>query len=470
MYNDDDNEYESLEQLLYIFAEIKNGLTPSRFLEAEDYEVLFDYFIKNNRVKDAHLALETGIIYHPFSIELLLIKADLHYETNNVQQALQTLDKIDEITEHCIEAIILRCDILVEIGKEVEALQFINQRIDSNPSTQKIELLLYLSDLHDELANFDQVFDTLVRILDIDAENYEALHRLSFWAELADKNKESVTLHQRLIDKNPFNPIVWYNLASAHHSLKDYPAAIDAYAYALALDDKLEAAYRNIADAYIKTKQFDKAIEALQDNLEIGNPEDVIYEAMAQCFEKKKEYNKARYYYRQAIKLSPADDTFFYKIGGTYLREEKYAEAYEAFHSAYKLNPENYLYSYALGQCLVSLEREKESVIQYLKSISLKPNYKNTWIGLARALYELGLYEEMLLQMDAAMSYCGEKAEFEYIKVAALLALGKTKEAGQHLHTAMQLSPSKFKLLQSYHADVLTRKSISDIWTLYKKK
>lgn len=470
MFNDEDNDYESLEQLLQLFAEIKNGLTPSRFLESEDYEILFDYFIKNNRVKDAHLAIETGITYHPFSIELLLIKADLHYETNNLQQALQALDRIDEISEFCIEAIILRSDILVEIGKEEEALQFIQQRLKILSTEQQIEILLYLSDLYDELARFDYVFDTLVSILAIDPENYEALHRLSFWAELSNKNKESVNIHLGLIDKNPFNPIVWYNLASAYHSLKQYEEAIDAYAYALALDDKLEAGYRNIADAYIKTKQFDKAIDALEQNLEIGNPEDVIYEAMAQCFEKKKDYNRARYYYKQAIKLSPADDTFFYKIGGTYLREEKYDQAYEAFNSAYKLNPENYLYPYAIAQCLLHLEKEKESVIQYLKSIALKPNYKNTWIGLNRALYELGLYEEMILQLDSATSYCGQKPEFEYIKVAALLALGKTKEAGAQLHIAMQQAPSKFKLLQTWLPDILTRKSIADIWTLYKKK
>ena len=58
--------------------------------------------------------------------------------------------------------------------------------------------------------------------------------------------------------------MAWFNLAAAYQGLKLYEKAIDAYLYAIAIEEKFDYAYRNMGDAYIRLRKYKEAIEALQ--------------------------------------------------------------------------------------------------------------------------------------------------------------------------------------------------------------
>src|SRR5690606_32711872 len=133
----------------------------------------------------------------------------------------------------------------------------------------------------------DAVFDTLKRILKIDPNCEEALHKICYWTDFAEKQEESIVLHQEIIDAFPYNALAWFNLGSAYQGLKMYEKAIDAYEFCLAIDDKIKLPYRNIAKAYTRLKKYGKAIEFIEKNLELGKPEVEIFEALGHCFEKK---------------------------------------------------------------------------------------------------------------------------------------------------------------------------------------
>ena len=70
--------------------------------------------------------------------------------------------------------------------------------------------------------------------------------------------------------------------------MKLYEKAVDAYKYALAIDEKFDYAYRNMGDAFIRLRKYKDAIESLERVLELSRPEDVIFEAMGYCWEKQK--------------------------------------------------------------------------------------------------------------------------------------------------------------------------------------
>lgn len=470
MFDNEDDDFEAIESLIWKYQALKDGNMIGNYLDAEEFEILLDYYISNHKMKEVDEVLLFGLEIHPDAVGLLILKTEMLYDAQNFGQALKAIERIEAIHPYIVNAIILKADILVEINKYDEAIAHLEQKVALLNDFEKIEVLMALADVYDDITDFANVYQTLIRVLELNPTYQEALYKIAFWADLADKNKESIVFHEELLAKDPFNAVAWYNLASAYHSNKEYEKSIDAYQYCIDLDERVEAAYRNIADAYMRIKKFDEAIEALEKNLEIGKAEDVIYEAMGQCFEKKKDFNKARYYYRQAIKLSPADDLYFYKIAETYNREKNYAKAYESYLSAYKLNEENHQYPYAMGQCLVAMENEKEAIVYFLKSLTIKPSHKNAWIGMSRALYQLGLYEEIIMQKDVAEEHCGPRAEFEFLLAAALFALGKTKEAVVTLRTAMEMGATKFKLLQELDPEILTRKSVADIWMEFKKK
>jgi tetratricopeptide (TPR) repeat protein len=54
--------------------------------------------------------------------------------------------------------------------------------------------------------------------------------------------------------------------------LKLYEKSIDAYQYAVAIDEKFDYAYRNMGDAYLRLRKYKEAIEVLEKVLELTRP------------------------------------------------------------------------------------------------------------------------------------------------------------------------------------------------------
>ena len=149
---------------------------------------------------------------------------------------------------------------------------------------EKIDLLFELADVYDDYEEFDKVFDCLCLILELEPANEEALYKICFWTDFTGRNEESIRLHQKLIDDQPYSELAWFNLGSAYQGLKLYEKAIDAYQYAVVINEKFDYAYRNIGDAYIRLRKYKEAIEVLEKVGEITRPEEVIYEAIGHCY------------------------------------------------------------------------------------------------------------------------------------------------------------------------------------------
>jgi len=471
MFEDDFDEDDlgSMEDILRKYEEVKKGESVA-ILDEEEFEKVIDYYFQNSNEEQALLACEIGRTYYPFSASILLLKAEILTQAQKYGQALKALDEMEQYDNANIDAVLLRSDILLAQLKFDQAALWLEQQSNNFTSKEKIEILLELSDVYDESEEFDAVFDTLKRVIKIERRNEEALQKICFWAEFTGRLDESIALHTQLTDDDPYNALAWFNLGAAYQGSKLYEKSIDAYEYCVAIDDKFEFAYRNMADAYMRMKWYEKALEALAKHVEIAKPEDVIFEAMGYCWEKKKDFPKARHYYRQASQLSPQDDAIFYKIGETYAREKQWDKAVKSYSVALHLDKENAAYCMAIGNCLMEMDVKSEALVCYLNAVRLKPGNKTTWVALIRGLFLTNYYEEVIIQLDVARTHCGDKAEFDYYHAAALLEMGKAKEAMIQLENGLKMSPQKSKIFTSLNPEYLLRSSITELIGKYKKK
>lgn len=471
MFDDDfdDDDLSSTEDLLRRYEQVKSGESTS-ILDEDDFERVIEYYFQNNSESEALLACEIAQTYYPFSSSVMLLKAEILTQAQKYGQALKTLDEMEQYDQHNLDAVLLRSDILLGQFKYDQAALWLEQRSNEFEGEDKIEILLELSDVYDESEEFDAVFDTLKKVVEIDRRNEEALQKICFWSEFTERLDESITLHTQLTEEDPYNALAWFNLGAAYQGLKMYEKAIDAYEFCVAIDEKFEFAYRNMADAYMRLKWYAKAIEVLEKHLEIAKAEDVIYEAMGYCWEKQKNYSRARYYYRQASNLSPQDDGIFYKIGETYAREKQWDKAVKSYSVALHLNKDNASYCMAIGNCLMEMDVKSEALVCYLNAVRLKPGNKTTWVALVRGLYLAGYYDEAITQLAVAREHCGEKPDFIYYHAALLFELGKSKEAMLQLEKALKSAPNRVKIFTELNPEYLLRTSVTDLISKYKKK
>lgn len=470
MFDDDshlDEEWSSLDELLRRYEEVRAG---NGMMDEDEFERVIEYFFQNSNEEQALLACNIARTYYPFSAIILVLRAEILTQAQKFGQALKALDEAEQYDNTNLDAVLLRSDILLGQQKHQQAASWLESRAPDFTGREQLEILLELADVYDECEDYNAVFDTLLRVLKKDKRNDEALQKICFWADFTERLEESVVIHQKLTDEDPYNALAWFNLGAAYQGLKMYEKAIDAYEYCVAIDEQFEFAYRNMADAYMRLKWYEKAIESLERNLEIAKPEDVIYEALGYCWEKQKDFPKARHFYREASRLSPQDDSIFYKIGETYARERQWEKAVKSYSVALHLNKDNASYCLAIGNCLMELGIQTEALVCYLNAVRLKPGNKSTWIALTKGLYRAGLYEEALMQLDVAKDHCGAKADFHYYQAACLMELGKTKESLLQLEAALTMAPTKAKVFTELNPEFLRRTAVAELIGQYKKR
>lgn len=461
-------EREELQELLRQFENLKNGKSHS-FMEEEAFEKLIDYFDDMEDSANALEAAELGAEQFPYSSTLLLKKADLYIGLKKYSEALTLLEHAQLLDSKNINLYILKTDAYLALDQQNKAVELLEEGLKLFEGEERIELLFELADVYDDYEDFEKIFDCLKLILEDDRNNEEALYKICFWTDFTGRNEESIRLHTKIINEYPYNELAWFNLASAYQGLKLYEKAIDAYHYAIAIDEKFDYAYRNIGDAYIKLRKYKEAIEILERVLELSKPEEVIFEAIGYCYDHLHNYAQARFYYRKASHLNPENSKLFYKIACTYFHEKQWTSAIKQLEIAIKLRRKQPEYNLLMGQCKVEIGAVKEAIQYFSNAISISPRNASGWEALIRCLYNAGFFEEAAEQVQTALKITKGKPLFIFYQSAVLFALGKSKEALIVLEKAMEKAPKLLKKFIGLNPAIFQNQQVVDIIARHKR-
>ena len=460
---------EELRELLQQYNNLKSGKSNS-FIEEDSFERLIDYFDDKEQLSLALEASEYAIRQYPYSSALLLKKADLLIALRQYKEALYILEQAELLDSKDTNLYILKTDAYLALDQQEKAAMVLEAAIDDFDGEEKIDLLFELADVYDDYENFEKVFDCLKMILEQEPNNEEALYKICFWTDFTGRNEEGIRLHQKIIEDHPFNELAWFNLAAAYQGLKLYEKAIDAYNYAVAIDDKFDYAWRNMGDAFLRLRKYKEAIEVLEKVLELARPEDVIYEAIGHCYDKMGNFAQARFNYKKATHLNHEDSQLHYKIACTYMNESNWSSAVKNLEIAmrmHRLQPE---YNLAMGQCFMEMGKLEDAITYFGNVVRVRPKNLNGWTELLKCLYKAALLEEALEYANFAYEQTDGKTIFIFYKSAILLAMGKSKEAILQLENGMQQNPKLVKKLIEINPSILQHQQVVDVIARFKKK
>ncbi len=459
---------EEMRELVRQFQNLKAGRSHS-FLDEESFEKIIDYFDEVEDLQQALEAAELGTEHFPYSSGLQIKKADLLIATRRYQEALDILGHAELLDSNDINLYILKTDAYLALDQQEKAVVLLENALKLFEGEEKLELLFELADVYDDYEEFDKIFDCLKLILEQDPNNEEALYKVCFWTDFTGRNEESIQLHQHIIDEYPYSELAWFNLAAAYQGLKLYEKAIDAYKYAVAIDEKFDYAYRNMGDAFIRLRKYKDAIEALEKVLELSRPEDVIYEAIGHCYDRLKNYAQARFYYRKASHLNLEDSKLYYKIACTYINEGQWTTAVKQLETALQMQRQQPEYNLAMGECKMQLGEFKDAIQYFSIVVRQRPRNVSSWEALIRCLYLGEFYDEALEQVKAALKATESKPLFYFYLSAVHFAMGKSKEGLQQLEKAMSKAPRLLKKLVELNPSILQNQQVVDIVARYKR-
>ncbi len=465
----DREDSDSLRELLEQYENLRSGRHHS-FIEEDAFEKIIEHYQEKEDLPRALEAAELGHERYPFSSLLLIKKADILLANRRYQDALDILEQASLLDAGDINLYILKTDAYLALDQQEKAVKLLEEALLLFEGEEKVELLFELADVYDDYEDFEKVFDCLKMILEDDPINEEALYKICFWTDFTGRNEESIRLHDKIINEYPYCELAWFNLAAAYQGLKLYEKAIDAYQYAITIDEKFDYAYRNMGDAYIRLRKYKEAIEALEKVMELAKPEDVIYEAIGHCYDKQKNYAHARFYYRKASHLRQEDGRLIYKIACTYYNEQNWTGAIRQLDNALKLQRDQYEDLLLAGECKMHLELYKEA-LQYLSSVvNVRPRNRGGWEALVRCLFKAGMLEEALEQNEIALNLSNGNALFRFYKAAILFSKGDSKEGLLQIEKAMETTPRLLKKFIELNPAILQNQAVVDVIARYKKR
>jgi len=463
------DDRDELNELLRQYRNLRDGKSHI-FLEEDAFERIIDYFDDKDDFNQALQAAETGLEYFPFSSRLLIKKADLFIAGRQYRQALEILEQASIFDANDINIYILKTDAYLALDEQSKAVELLEEALHLFNGEEKVDLLFELADVYDDYEEFDKVFDCLKLVLMQQPTNEEALYKICFWTDFTGRNEESIRLHHTIIEDYPYNELAWFNMASAYQGLKLYEKAIDAYKYAVVIDEKFDYAYRNMGDAYMRLRRYKDAIETLEKVLELTRPEEVIYEAIGHCYHRLGKFAQARFNYRKASHMNPDNSKLYYKIALTYINEQQWSSALKPLDLAMRMHRNVSEYNLATGECYMNLERYREAIQHFSLVVRTKPRSVSGWDALIRCLFKAGHFEEAYRQCLSALQATENKPVFYYLSSSVLFAAGKNKEALLNLENGLSLAPRQVKKFVEINPSILQNHDVVDLLAKYKKR
>lgn len=104
---------------------------------------------------------------------------------------------------------------------------------------------------------------------------------------------------------------------------KRYDKAIEAYQKVVNLNPKNEIVYYNMGIVYDKKENYDKAIEAYKKAIEINPKDDDSYNYMGRAYHEKGDYEKAKEAYQKAIEINPNNNDSYNNLFEVFLILER---------------------------------------------------------------------------------------------------------------------------------------------------
>ncbi len=283
----------------------------------------------------------------------------------------------------------------------------------------------------------------------------------------AGRFAEVEQLGQKVLQRHPKSPQVWYLLGMAVLSQGRLEDALPPFRRALEFDPRMAPALFNLGFALERLGRLDDAIDAYRRTLAVAPKLADAYNNLGNVLQKLKRHDEALAAYDQAIALMPQITHFWMNRGNALRDRERLDEAVESYRKALELEP-NLINAYvSQAHTLVLLKRYEESVAVCQRAIERRPDFCDAHMGMADALRHLGRHEEAVAAYRRVAELRPDDVSI-YKNIANVLhETLRNEEALATLQEALRINPgydSAFNLMAGVLLDLGRHDEAFDVY------
>ena len=354
------------------------GKGASRFFDADQVEVIADYYLEVGDVEGMEAAIRLGEQLYPANTDIRLRRAHLYSIQGYLPQALRLLKELEQSEPNNTDVCYSLGTLFSAMGKSRESIAYFLKA-----ATDGYDLGMIYGNIGDEyskLHNTAQAVRYYRKAVAHNPEEERSLYRLSSIWDGQGRHTQSEQFFSHHVEEHPYSKVGWFCLGDIYlFSLSLYEKAVDAYEYALAIDKTYYSAYLHLSYAYSQLNDLPKAVRALHDSLDYTDDRPFVLYSIGSVYQEVGNYHTASIYYHDAIKEDPSRDIIWC----------------------------------SLGQCSEQLGYLDEAAGYYNRAISLEPEYDGNWLCLADLYISRQRFAEAAALLDSVRAEASMSFEFD---------------------------------------------------------
>jgi tetratricopeptide (TPR) repeat protein len=333
------------------------------YYDVEDLELILDYYLETGSYADMKRSLAIARSIHPMAMVFRIKEVQLDIATHQYAKAEAKIHHLSSLAETNVELLIARATILMQRGEMNAGLLLLDRALEN--AEDPIEVLHMITDARLNVGNYAGAVDSILKILDLEAdEPFEdgSLYQLALCLDFIHDFERGVEIFTSLTNREPYNPLLWYQIGAFQLRLGNENAAKEAFEWSVVADADFGASHFELGRIL---ERNDKIIEALvayklsiNDDLDSG----YIHYRIGLLEHELGSLNEALYHYNRALELEDDIDDVHLERAGLYLELENFEAARKDFERVWR--DEAYGAEDVLDyvECLIELDQLDKAV------------------------------------------------------------------------------------------------------------
>lgn len=406
------------------------------YLDEESLQMLMDYYVDEQELVNAGKVAREAVRQYPYNLSFRIRHIELLLQTRELDLAMSSVEDALLIAPYDFEVKLLKARVMIG-QKEIDEAEELLEAMKEGADNEEISQIYFLEGLiHELLEDYEEMFESLRFSLYCNPLNEESLRKIWVAAEMINAFEESIILHNKIINEEPYSYLAWYNLGQAYSCVGNYEKALEAYEYAYLIDPKFELGYQDRGDLLFEMGRYAEALVCYNEWYQLAGPDAEQLAQIAHCYLKLGEYDKANRLFKKANRLDPYNDEVYYLLGQCHYAKEEYVSAIHQYHKAIRLENLREEYYAALGSAYCRLGEFAKSHYYYQKAEEIGPEQTYIWKKHGLFLYSIGEHDEALNVLEEGIENTMD-TELMYCKAALLVKSDRIEEAMFTLEEAL---------------------------------
>jgi tetratricopeptide (TPR) repeat protein len=437
------------------------------FFDLVEFEEIIIHYLDAGKHALAKKAVKLALQQHPASVDLKLLKVELYVFENELDSAEMLLNVIERLEPNNDEVFIQKATISSKKNNHVEAIELLKKALTFTDDKVDVWSLLGMEYLY--LDDFKNARLTFIKCVNVDYEDYSALYNVVYCFDMDEEHMEAITYLKSYIEINPYCEVAWHQLGRQYFILKMYDEALNAFDYAVLIDESFIGGYLEKAKTLEELKRYKEAIDNYLITLELDDATAFAFIRIGECHEKLENYEKAISFYKKAVHEDPLLDKGWMLLTNLYFQDGNYQKAAYYNSKALKIDEDNFLYWRRYSEINLKLNFYEEAVTGFEKCLSLNDDSLDVYIGLVDVLSFLGEFNDAIKMLSEAQKKYKDFAEIEYRLAGLFFILNKEKYGFNHLIDGLKIDFDYHIILKELYPIIYENEKVQKLINNYKK-